>query len=82
MKEGWKKEKRGGSGGQCAVCYLGLISCLTEHSKIERQREQWRESQLTTEVEFLGKFTAELLTTTQLINYFNCCYPHKAFVNA
>ncbi len=54
-KEGWRKEKRGGSGGQCAVCYLGLISYLTEHSKMERQREQWRESKATTEVEFLGK---------------------------
>lgn len=64
-KEGWKKEKRGGRGVQCAVCYLGLISCLTEHSKMERQREQWRESKATTE--FLGKFTTELLTTTQLI---------------
>lgn len=60
-------ERRGGSRGQCAVCYLGLISCLTEHSEPETQKEQWSECKITTEVELSDKFTTELLTTTQLI---------------
>lgn len=36
----WKRER---SGGQCAVCYSGLISCLTKHSEMERRREQRRQ---------------------------------------
>ena len=49
---------------------LGLISCLTEHSERETQREQWREGRITTEVELSGKFTTALLTATQLIKLF------------
>lgn len=39
-KRDGRKKKRGESGGQCAVCYLGLISCLTDHSKMERRGER------------------------------------------